>query len=670
MKAGFSLALLGSVLAGGAHAMLEKWMGGGDCPWPGPTVTGSHPQKDMPDTAGVTRYYNFTLSRATLAPDGVQVPVIVVNGQYPGPLIEANWGDWIEVNVQNEIWGPEDLTTVHWHGLNQAGTPYFDGVSTVSHCPIVPGSNLTYRFRADEYGTSWYHSHYSAQYSAGAHGPIVIHGPNEVDYDVDLGPIIVSDWFHDTYEHLVELVLSPTSTGLPFRPFSDSNLVGGAGQYPCANITNGTPCSVVPFASYEFQPGKTHRLRFVNTGTSAFETISIDGHTMTVIANDFVPVQPYDTEFVTIGVGQRVDVLVTASAASGSYWLRAHNSPGCGDTNGPDGRAVIYYSGVDSSIVPTSTGTAPPANPVCANAALSGTVPAYAIPAAEADTTITLTIAGATNGTGVFHWTMNGVSYSGDLDTPLLFSGIQTQDQASSLPAERQIYNTGTNGTVRIVVINTTPAPHPMHLHGHDFQVLAEGAGTWDGTITNPSNPQRRDVHILWAGATATNPTYIVLQYAQDNPGVWPLHCHIAWHLSAGMGIMLLERPDELAQVQIPTDVADTCVLFQQWQTTNPTTEVDDGLKKRQVEVAAHRMIEHMKHRPGSGSGSGSGTDREHARHLDSHMKRSVHGWGKAMRRGREGEAIASMDISRPRSTTLAAGSFPGEVGHGPEGEG
>ncbi|EXJ85419.1 hypothetical protein A1O1_05783 [Capronia coronata CBS 617.96] len=615
MKPVLRAALLGTALTRGVLGNLDKWMGGGDCPWSDKTVTGSHPQKDMPDTAGATRYYNFTISRATLAPDGVQVPTIVVNGQYPGPLIEANWGDWIEVNVYNDIYGPEDLTTMHWHGLNQPGTPYFDGVSTVSQCPIVPGSNFTYRFRADEYGTSWYHSHYSAQYTAGVHGPIVIHGPHESDYDVDLGPILVTDWFHDTYNHIVDLVLSPTSGGPPFRPFSDSNLVGGVGQYPCANVTDGKPCSVVPFASYEFQPGKTHRLRFVNTGASAFETISVDGHTMTVIANDFVPVQPYQAEFVTIGVGQRVDVLVTANATPGSYWLRAHNSPGCGETNGPDGRAIIYYSGIDPTVAPTSTGAAVPANLMCANDPLGSTVPAYAIAAAQADTTITLTIGIATNSTGAFHWTIDGVSYMGNLDAPILFAGLQAQ--AASLPVERQIYNMGTNGTVRIIVINNSPAPHPMHIHGHDFQVLAEGFGTWDGTITNPSNPQRRDVRMLWAGANQTNPTYMVLQYEQDNPGVWPFHCHVAWHLSAGLGIMLLERPDELAQIQIPDSVSNTCTLFQQWQTTNPTADVDDGLKKRRV--AAQRVVEYMK------------ADPDRARHVDKHKRRGVRGWGHAM---------------------------------------
>lgn len=97
------------------------------------------------------------------------------------------------------------------HGLLQKATPWMDGVPGVQQCPIAPSSTFTYRFQADLYGTSWYHSydipkfdqnlaeltnfrHYSAQYAGGLIGPMVIHGPVNADYDVDLGPVILSDW--------------------------------------------------------------------------------------------------------------------------------------------------------------------------------------------------------------------------------------------------------------------------------------------------------------------------------------------------------------------------------------------------------------------------------------------------------------------------------------------
>lgn len=108
----------------------------------------------------MTRYYDFTIRRETIAPDGFSKPSILINGQFPGPLIEANWGDEIQgrlselchqkcsnifcvVTVRNEIASPESGTTIHWHGLLQKGTPWMDGVPSVTQCPIAPGSTFT-----------------------------------------------------------------------------------------------------------------------------------------------------------------------------------------------------------------------------------------------------------------------------------------------------------------------------------------------------------------------------------------------------------------------------------------------------------------------------------------------------------------------------------------------
>ena len=131
----------------------------------------------------------------------------MINGQIPGPTIEANWGDDIQVTVTNKITGPEEGTSLHWHGLLQNKTPWFDGVPSVQQCPIAPGSTFTYTFNAGLYGTSWYHSHYSAQYADGLSGPMIIHGcvkfsqaygsfltfysPSNAPYDIDLGPVFL-----------------------------------------------------------------------------------------------------------------------------------------------------------------------------------------------------------------------------------------------------------------------------------------------------------------------------------------------------------------------------------------------------------------------------------------------------------------------------------------------
>jgi FtsP/CotA-like multicopper oxidase with cupredoxin domain len=99
--------------------------------------------------------------------------------------------------------------------------------------------------------------------------------------------------------------------------------------------------------------------------------------------------------------------------------------------------------------------------------------------------------------------------------------------------------NFGSNTSIRLVVRNLIPLAHPMHLHGHNFWVVAEGSGEWDGTVTRSWNPQRRDVQIVERGLP-DNPSYIVIEFFADNPGVWPLHCHVVWHVSDGLSINIL----------------------------------------------------------------------------------------------------------------------------------
>jgi FtsP/CotA-like multicopper oxidase with cupredoxin domain len=469
-----------------------------------------------------------------MAPDGVEQSMIVINGQFPGPLIEANLGDWIQVTVKNEISGPEEVTALHWHGLNQPGTPWFDGLPGVGQCPIAPGASMVYKFRADEAGTSWWHSHQLAQYTQGAFGPIIVHGPSEYsDYDEDLGPVIINDWYHTYYTDIQNQVLAPTNGGAPPRPISQSNLVGGAGRFAPMNTqsnlaNNGSittapvnaRSAAIPYKSWKVEAGKRYRMRLINAGSVGFETVSIDEHKLTVIANDFIAVQPYEVDFVRLAVGQRQDVVFTASGTAGqNYWLRAFNEPNCGQTEGPDGRAIISYGG-DENAEPTTTATAIPPNTSCSTDDLSLTIPVEVKPMKEPDTTITLNFEQRPDEQGVFRWFTNGVAFKGDPGQPLLSTAI-SQD-TTLFPPERNVYNLGSNSTVRIIMQNSNLAPHPMHLHGHDFQILAEGIGTWDGHIVRPENPQRRDTVMMWGGPQAI-PSYTVIQYEQDNPGIWPI---------------------------------------------------------------------------------------------------------------------------------------------------
>ena len=142
-------------------------------PWGDKTASNTDPY-EAPPVTNDTRSYYFIIERGYKAPDGVNKSVILVNGSFPGPTITANWGDLINVTVENRI--ADEGTSLHWHGFLQKETPWYDGVPGVQQCPIAPGNTFTYSFRADLYGTSWYHSHYSSQYADGLLGPIVVLG--------------------------------------------------------------------------------------------------------------------------------------------------------------------------------------------------------------------------------------------------------------------------------------------------------------------------------------------------------------------------------------------------------------------------------------------------------------------------------------------------------------
>lgn len=168
-----------------------------------------------------------------------------------------------------------------------------DGVASVTQCPTAPGDSYTYTWRATQYGTSWYHSHYSLQTWDGVFGGIVINGPATANYDVDLGNLFIQDWSHITASAQWDYVLyvgNPTqTTGL----INGTNVWEGAGTY----------------FEQTFISGTSYRFRIVNSAIDTFFKFSIDNHTMTVVSMDFVPIEPFETTILSIGIGMAIYLL-------------------------------------------------------------------------------------------------------------------------------------------------------------------------------------------------------------------------------------------------------------------------------------------------------------------------------------------------------------------------
>ena len=194
-------------------------------------------------------------------------------------------------------------------------------------------------------------------------------------------------------------------------------------NYPCASA-NGLPCTPnAGISKFYFQSGKTYRLRLINAGAEGIQKFSIDGYNLTVMANDFVPVVPYQTDVVTLGIGQRTDVLVKATGnPTDAVWMRSTLGPsafagGCTLNDGvsPEAVAAIYYEQANTSTLPTTTSSISSVKiGSCYNDALSATVPYYPIaPPPNPQSTQQMNITFQSNGTNNLFFVNNSTFRAG-----------------------------------------------------------------------------------------------------------------------------------------------------------------------------------------------------------------------------------------------------------------
>ena len=238
--------------------------------------------------------YDFDIGWVRANPDGAyERPTIGINGQWPLPIIEADIGDRIIVNVQNSL--GNDSTSLHFHGLFMNGTTQMDGPAQVSQCPIAPGAKFTYNFTLDQPGTYWYHSHTHGQYPDGLRAPLIIHDPDfpyKDMYDEEL-VLTFSDWYHDEMPGLIKFFMSKANPT-------------GAEPVPNAALINETQNLTV-----SVEPGKTYLFRTINMGAFAGQYVWFEGHNMTIVEVDGVYTQPAEAEMIYISAAQRCSFLVT-----------------------------------------------------------------------------------------------------------------------------------------------------------------------------------------------------------------------------------------------------------------------------------------------------------------------------------------------------------------------
>ncbi|RSH77255.1 laccase, multicopper oxidase, benzenediol:oxygen oxidorectuctase [Apiotrichum porosum] len=526
-----------------------------------------------------TRVYDFTIDYATGSPAGFKRSMMVINGQFPGPLIEANQGDTMQITVHNNLDIPQ---SIHWHGIRQNHSNYADGVPGIAQCPIQPGHSFTYTFTLEsEMGTYWYHSHYSNTMADGIMGAFIVYSRKDplqkfINYDSERVMYLV-DMMNDQSETIVDGILDATVgyRGSPIAPDPDAILINSVGQTDCSEAQAGVPCVTNSPAVVKAVIGQRVRFRILNPSSHAMIRLSIDKHTLNIVEVDDTPVKTVSVHELLIAPAQRYSIIVNMNAGTvgNAFWIRATTASSCMN---PDlviqSKAILRYTDLlgltwFGTGIPTTSewaDTADPSTAACEDMDQLHTfvplqaenAPATALETSVMDSSFGQFVNRAT-GKAYIGFGYNGVSYTNYINNPLL---SQIQKGLTLDPTVVAAVTYTAFGGVDLIINNLDPATlsHPFHLHGRPFYIVARGTGSITAadvasqklTLTNPL---RRDTIVI------PGDQWVILRIMTDTPGVWPLHCHIGWHLAVGkLGVVVI-RPDEVRKQAQPSAWSGLC---------------------------------------------------------------------------------------------------------------
>lgn len=280
----------------------------------------------------------------------------LINGTMTGPTIVATKGDTITVVLKNRLLSGV-AHSMHWHGMYQVGTPYYDGVDGISQCSIQSNYDFTYQFKAWPAGTHWYHSHTGVQYGDGLRGLLLVKDPddpNKALYDHDLleHMLLIADYMPETSNAILMQLIEgnlPSPTVGDGVDWSDTPWYGaevngknddepyllsvnpnvrarrelrtphGAIHATSHGASTRAPDVYVPCAPLCLHTQERYRLRLCAGGESWNLVFSIPHHDLTIIAVDGEPTEPYTVSSVLIAPGDRVDVVISTTAVGTEF---------------------------------------------------------------------------------------------------------------------------------------------------------------------------------------------------------------------------------------------------------------------------------------------------------------------------------------------------------------
>ncbi|KAJ1915747.1 ferroxidase fet3 [Coemansia sp. RSA 922] len=471
---------------------------------------------------------------------------IGANGALPIPPVTITVGDTLALTVHNSL---NVTTSIHAHGLFQKGTSFMDGPAPVTQCGIPPGDQFTYEYVVDQAGTFWLHGHDHHQNSDGLRTPLVIRdrGRPPVAYDEEM-LFSFEDWYSQTFADRARDTLDPSQPFPPARGYGFGLINGINGNYT---------------RPIYFQPGRTYRLRLINMSATMWYQFTLPGHVMRVVEIDGEYTESLEVDGVDIAPAQRYSVLVTAhSTRSFNYHFNATMyasfippTPGLsprifiGDIIYQQGAPFIQPSSYDDSF------------------RWANDINLHALdqePALPVDRSIRLAVGNNLyqNGQHLDHF--NNVTYAPPI-TPTLYTALSMGDMA----LDERVYGPQThaivlkhNEAIELVIHSPNTLPHPLHLHGHTFQIteygpadlLVPNSRTVAPVVKNTGVPARRDTMVIPPFQ------YIKVRFRADNPGVWLLHCHMDIHFVLGMAMTFVEAPDVLQNTMtVPPEMLDFC---------------------------------------------------------------------------------------------------------------
>jgi FtsP/CotA-like multicopper oxidase with cupredoxin domain len=450
-------------------------------------------------------------------------PALLLNGSSPGPVLTLREGQRARIEVHNDL--EHEETSIHWHGLLLPNL--MDGVPYLTTPPIPPGESRVFEFTLRQSGTYWYHSHTGLQEQQGVYGAIVVLPEEPLPEDVDHA-VVLSDWTEEP-THVVMNWLMRGSDWYSIRKGTRPTLWGALendawGAYWEREASRMPPMDLSDVAydaflmngqrraSLDAGPGETVRLRFVNAGASTYFFLSSSLPEFEIVAADGLDVTPVGVPRLLMGMAETYDVRFRMPADGAPVEFRASAQDGTGSATlrvgGADGRTAhapeppqpdryrmdaMLAAGLASTRPEREAQLSREARPVAPYALLESTEPEPWDPDAPVrELTLRLTGDMAT-----YRWGFDNRTLSEDPTIPLV-------------PGEQ----------VRLELINDTMMHHPLHLHGHFFRVV-NGKGErapWKHTVDVPPMG-RRTVEFV----------------ASEETGDWFFHCHLLYHMDAGM---------------------------------------------------------------------------------------------------------------------------------------